>query len=168
MLSGDLGVATERLREGLDVSEDAGDTTVISTLAALLADVLERQDEVVEAEALVARSASVSARDDFYSHITRGAAEARLLARRGDAVAEDVARGAVALAARTDYLSTHGDALLSLATVLVATGRNDEALEAVREACGLFERKGNLTALAHARERESELAAALLASDRGR
>jgi len=152
LLSGDLAVAVERLRQGLALSEDAGDTTAASTLAALLADVLERQGDLAEAERLVAKSAGDSLRDDFYSRITCGSAHARLLARRGAADAEEVARAAVALAARTDYLSTHADALLSLAAVLAAAGRGSEAREAVHEACVLYERKGNVAALALARE----------------
>ena len=54
--------------------------------------------------------------------------QARILAARGQlAEAEELARSAVALAARTDFLNQHGDALLELAVVLDEAGRAAEA-----------------------------------------
>jgi len=50
----------------------------------------------------------------------------------------------VALAAQTDLLSQHADALLDLAHVLVAAGRFPEAQTAATQALELYQRKGNL------------------------
>jgi hypothetical protein len=53
-----------------------------------------------------------------------------------------VAQEAVALAARTDALVDHGDACLSLATVLAAAGDTAGARAAAERAAGLYEQKG--------------------------
>ena len=66
---------------------------------------------------------------------------ARLLARRGEhAEAERLAREGVELAARTDFLSLHGDAWADLAHVL------EDPAEAVEQALALYARKGNVAA----------------------
>jgi hypothetical protein len=50
----------------------------------------------------------------------------------------------VALAAQTDLLSQHADALLDLAHVLAASDRYPEAHAAATHALDLYQRKGNL------------------------
>ncbi|WP_232062481.1 BTAD domain-containing putative transcriptional regulator [Mycobacterium novum] len=68
---------------------------------------------------------------------------ALLLARRGEhAEARQVAEAAVGLAERTDGLVDHGDACLSLATVLGAAGDEAGARGAAEQAVDLYERKG--------------------------
>ncbi|BBY25857.1 hypothetical protein MSTO_60620 [Mycobacterium stomatepiae] len=68
---------------------------------------------------------------------------AHLLARRGDhEEARRVAEAAVSLAERTDALVDHGDACLTLATVLGAAGNTVAARTAAEQAVGLYERKG--------------------------
>ncbi len=68
---------------------------------------------------------------------------ARLLSRGGDHdQARRVAEDAVALAERTDALVDHGDACLSLATVLGAVGDVAGARAAAERAVELYERKG--------------------------
>jgi hypothetical protein len=79
-----------------------------------------------------------------------GASVAEVCRRRGIARASDyryrrryldeVAREAVALAARTDFLNLHGDALACLARVSGDAQAHDEAR-------ALYERKGNVAAL---------------------
>jgi tetratricopeptide (TPR) repeat protein len=87
--------------------------------------------------------------------------QARILAAGGRlAEAEELARSAVALAARTDFLNQHGDALLELAVVLDKAGRPAEARVAVTDALGLYGPKGNLLAAARARRRLERLAPA--------
>jgi hypothetical protein len=71
-----------------------------------------------------------------------------------------LARSVVALAARTDFLNQHGDALLELAVVLDGAGRAAEARVTVSDALGLYGRKGNLLAAARARRRLERLAPA--------
>jgi len=81
-------------------------------------------------------------------------ARAKVLAAQGAGdQAERLAREAVDLAARTDHLEEHADALMTLAEVLRRAGRAAEAAPALREALRLCELKGN-TVLAH-RAREA-------------
>jgi hypothetical protein len=76
---------------------------------------------------------------------------ARILAAREQLEeAETLARSAVALAARTDFLNQHADALLELAVVLDRGGRTPEVRAAVSEALDLYQRKGNLVNAARA------------------
>jgi hypothetical protein len=55
-----------------------------------------------------------------------------------------LASSAVALAAQTDLVSQHADALLDLAQVLAVSGRVSEAQAAATQALDLCQRKGNL------------------------
>jgi hypothetical protein len=50
----------------------------------------------------------------------------------------------VALAAETDLLSQHADALLDLAHAMASSGRVTDAHAAATQALDLYERKGNL------------------------
>ncbi len=68
---------------------------------------------------------------------------AQLLSRSGDhEEARRVAQAAITLAERTDGLVDHGDACLSLATVLGAAGDAAGARAAAERAANLYERKG--------------------------
>jgi DNA-binding SARP family transcriptional activator len=71
------------------------------------------------------------------------ALRAKLLARRNDhQEARRVAEAAVTVAERTDALVDHGDACLTLATVLGAAGNAEGARAAAERAVDLYERKG--------------------------
>jgi hypothetical protein len=50
---------------------------------------------------------------------------------------------AVRLAARTDWLSEHADALVAHAEVLQASGERARSMAALRDAIALYESKGN-------------------------
>jgi len=54
------------------------------------------------------------------------------------------AREALDVMAHTDALNRHADALLVLAAIHRAQGRDDEALENIHGALRLYEQKGNL------------------------
>jgi hypothetical protein len=112
------------------------------TFAAILARALEMQGRDDEALELAAVSRDNAGVEDLTTQVQWRGPRARVLARRGErAEAEQLAREAVELAARTDFLSLHADALVDLAVVA-----NDE--NAAREARVLYERKGNVAALA--------------------
>ena len=66
--------------------------------------------------------------------------------------AERVAREAVELVAGSDAPSSRAEARMALAGVLMAQGKNDEALGQVRDAKGNYEAKGNVLGVARARE----------------
>ena len=83
---------------------------------------------------------------------------AKILARRGELEpAEALAREAVRIGEPSDLLVTRAEALCDLAEVLALGGRREDALAALADGSELFERKGNLTALARARTRAREL-----------
>jgi hypothetical protein len=62
-----------------------------------------------------------------------------------------VPREAVAFAAASDFLDTHGDALMDLAEVLRLAAQPDSAAAEVAKAVTLYERKGNVVSAARAR-----------------
>jgi DNA-binding SARP family transcriptional activator len=156
MLAGDPAAAERHLRLDFESLEQMGEKAYLATAAALLAQAImaqgpERHDE---AEQLVAVSQEAGAGEDVSAQVVGQGVLARILAARGRlAEAEELGRGAVALAERTDLLNQHGDALLDLAEVLDAAGRADQARATVDEALGLYHRKGNLLGAAGARRR---------------
>jgi hypothetical protein len=76
---------------------------------------------------------------------------AKVLARKGKPEkAERLARDAVALAADTDALTVHGDALMNLAEVLRLVDKEGEAIPIAEEARVLYEAKGNVVLAAKA------------------
>ena len=86
-------------------------------------------------------------------------ARGKVLARRGELdEGERLAREAVALAAETDMLNAHADALLDLAEVL--TLADQDARAELEQALALYERKGNLVMAERTRSRLAELTAA--------
>ena len=73
------------------------------------------------------------------------------------AEAEQLARGAVALAQTTDSPWAEGDTLCDLAAVLELAGRSDEAAAAYRAAIEQYDRKGIVPLAERARERLAKL-----------
>ena len=99
--------------------------------------------------------------DDRAAQTVWRGTRARWLAANGNARdAEGVADAAVAAVTATDYVWIHGDALVDRASVLVALGRDDAALNDLHEAAALFERKGIVSSLATMRRSFEVLAAA--------
>ena len=66
---------------------------------------------------------------------------------------EALASEAVAFAAESDFLDAHGDALMSLAEVLLLADRQDDAGTALEQAASLYAQKGNIVSAAKARAR---------------
>ena len=78
--------------------------------------------------------------------------QAKLLAQRGDFEnAERLAREAIELAARTDFLEVHARALDDFAEVLRLAGRPQESLAELEHAIRLHEQKGNVVSAATTR-----------------
>ena len=83
---------------------------------------------------------------------------ANLLAHQGDLKeAERLAREAVELGARTDYLNGHAKAFTSLAEILELVGEREEAAATMEQALALYERKGNLVMADRTRQRLTDL-----------
>jgi hypothetical protein len=82
----------------------------------------------------------------------------RVLARRGESrEGERLAREAVALAAETDMLNAHADALIDLAEALALAGQDASA--ELDQALALYERKVNLVMAERTRSRLADLTA---------
>jgi len=127
-------------------------------MSTLLADALVRLGRIDEAEEVIRVAEELSLPDDADPQVRMRWVKGKILAERGNVVdGERVAREAVSMAARTDYVVLHGDALAALADVLVVAGKDDEAVEALREAERLYERKEATAPAANARARIEEL-----------
>jgi tetratricopeptide (TPR) repeat protein len=161
LLAGRLAEAERVLRLSVDSLERRGDVGHLATVAPLLADVLYRQgrpDEAMPLTELVARSALA---DDLDPQVAWRRVQAKLLARRGDfEQADRLAREAIALAARSDYLDLHARAIEDLVEVLRLAGRSPEALYELGPAISLHDRKGNIVAAARTRALKEHLASA--------
>jgi tetratricopeptide (TPR) repeat protein len=124
-----------------------GDKGILATTAALLARAVAAQggERYAEATELIAISQEVAADEDISAQIICQGLSARILSDRGRYdEATELAFSVVALAAQTDQLNPHADALLDLAYVLAASGRAGEAHAAATQALDLYQRKGNL------------------------
>jgi class 3 adenylate cyclase/predicted ATPase len=158
VLSGDLVRAEERLRLGLTRLEEMGEKAFVSSLAALLAEVLYRQGRHDEARRFVDCSEETAAPDDLAAQITWRLVRGKLLATTGRLEdAETHARRAVSLAEETDWSTYHAAACVALGEVLRERRRPDEAEMAIRKALALYEEKGNVIAAEKAHALLSEL-----------
>jgi predicted ATPase/class 3 adenylate cyclase len=159
MLAGDLEAAERIAREAYATLERMGERGYLSSAAALLAHALSGRGELDEAERFSRTSEHSAAADDAFSQVLWRSARAKIRARRGElAVAEGLAREAVAVAERTDLLNTHGDTLADLGEVLALAGRPAEAAAVFEQAAEIFERKGNRASLERVRVATQELA----------
>ena len=82
--AGDAAAAERELRVGLELFEAMGETGVLSTLAAFLAESLYRQGRDDEAEDLALLSERVASDDDAASQIAWRSTLGKVFARRGD------------------------------------------------------------------------------------
>jgi len=147
MLAGDPAAAERCLRKGFDALEEMGDRAVLSTTAAFLGETLVAQERDEEAERFAELSAELAVEDDVITQAIWRGVQASVLARRGGlAEAERMARQAVSLAERTDFLNHRADALVVLGGVLAQQERPEAAQEALAGALKLYEQKGNLIA----------------------
>jgi class 3 adenylate cyclase len=141
--AGNLSEGARLIREGYEALTATGDRSYASTVAVMLGEVLLDLDDDDEAWRFGAIARDTSSTDDVVSQAGGRAVQARVLSRRGDrGAAEALARDAVAIMAKTDYLAQHGNMVVHLAHVLREADRNDEAVAVAREALALYERKG--------------------------
>jgi hypothetical protein len=147
MLAGDPATAEFHLRLEYESLSLMGEKYSLASTAALLARAIVSQGQMRYAEAsqLIAISQEAAAGEDLAAQIISQGLSARILAGRGrHTEAIELAFSAVALAAQTDFLSQHADAVLDLAHVLAASDRFPEAQAAATQALDLYQRKGNL------------------------
>ena len=143
MLDGDASRAEAAAREGCEIVEALGDLGNFMWFYSYLAQALLALGRDDEADQWLQRGQTAPSEERPTQMVWRQA-RGRVLARRGEhQEGERLAREAVALAAETDMLNAHGDALLDLAEVLaLAVRRRDCPCGAGRGARPL-ERKGN-------------------------
>jgi predicted ATPase/class 3 adenylate cyclase len=148
MLAGDPAAAEQHLLAGYRALEEMGDTAFLSTTAAYLAQAIFAQGRLDEAMRFTQTSEELAARDDLLTQVIWRSVRAGYLAEQGQLdLAEQLAREAVRIAEMTDFVSTHADALIGLATVLQDVGRLDDAKTAASEGMALYEQKGNRLAV---------------------
>jgi DNA-binding SARP family transcriptional activator len=135
LLAGDTVAAEERFRRGYDATKgEIGG----ATFAALLAEAARRSGRLDEALALTEEAARAAPDEDLTTNVQWRATRARALTDAGRAAeAHVLAREAVELAERTDFLSLQADAVAALPEP-----------GARARARVLYARKGNLSAAA--------------------
>jgi predicted ATPase/class 3 adenylate cyclase len=149
LLAGNPAAAEKSARAAYRALEEMGERAFRSTMAATLALVILEQDRDEEAEALTEVSAQLGAAGDLLTQIRWRRARARVLSRRTEIrAAEALAREALAIAEKTDFVNERADALIDLSHVLEASRRSDEAATAASGAVHLYELKGNVVAAA--------------------
>ena len=160
MMAGNFTLAEEWLRKDEGRFAEIGEKPLRSTTAALLARALLGQGRQEEAERFTEVAEALGEADDLITQIMWRGVRARVVANRGcfdDA--ERLARDAVTMAATTDWISLHADALLDLEAVLVAAGRTTDTPPIIAKAIRFYEQKGNIVAAEEARARLDSLAA---------
>jgi DNA-binding SARP family transcriptional activator/tetratricopeptide (TPR) repeat protein len=144
-LAGDLAAAEREFRSALDIDRAVGEERDDrSQAAARLAFVLWRQGRDAEATEMATISASSAPSESVAAQALSRMARARAT---GDAGA---ARQGVGLVP-DEMLNLRADLLVELAAVLQGCGEEAAATNALDEAAGLYERKGNLAAIAQLR-----------------
>ena len=168
MLVGQPAAAETSLRAALDALKRMGEQAFLSTTIAFLARSVFTQERDDEAEELAQLSARLTAPRDSLTQILWRGVEARVVARRGRAEeAERLARAAVSLADRTDFLVQRGDAWIDLAQILQDRGRADEAAAAAGQGLHLHEQKGNVVTAARIRSDPLDLSSRATTEPRG-
>ncbi len=168
MLAGDAVAAEREFRSGFDAAVDMGEQGFQATIAAALAHALIEQGRLDEAEEMVSAGELTGAEDDVSTRVLGRSARARIQAGRGRyEEAARIARDAVTISETTDDLNMRGDTLVSLATVLLASGDRDGAGVAFEAALRLYASKGNAAAVASTRRRMAEGRAGVLIVDAG-
>ena len=152
MLAGFPEAAEEALRAACESLQRQHQTALLATRAAELADSICEQSRYQEADVWADLARESAGGDDLDAGFAWRYAKARILTGLGAlAEAEGFAREALDIIGRTDALNRHADALVVLAEVCRAAGREADALEKTQLAVELYQRKGNVVSAARAR-----------------
>ncbi len=152
--TGELERAAEVLAQSCAFLEERGERGILSTDAALSAEVLLDLGRADEAETWAARAAELGAPDDLITRLPLRRAQARLAALRGwHAAGEALGREAVDAAVSSGRVLDEAQAHEALAEVLERAGKPDEAAAALEQAATLYARKGDVADEARVRAR---------------
>jgi len=142
LMASDLDAAERELRSSFEIDRAIGEEREdFSQTAARLAFVLWRLGRIEEAEDLAAVSAEAAPSESVAARALSSAARARAT------VDVELARTAVHLVPE-EMPNLRGDVLVELASVLRVRGDEEGAHEALDQAARLYERKGNVAAMA--------------------
>jgi class 3 adenylate cyclase/DNA-binding winged helix-turn-helix (wHTH) protein len=159
LMAGDPVSAERSLRAGYSTLEEIGESNLLATSAAYLAQALLAQGRNDEAERFARVSDELATADDLLTQILWRGVQGRTLAGRGRLEeAKRIARQAVALAERTDFINHRGDALVDFAIVMKRAGNVEQARAALSEGLRLYQQKGNTVAVGRAKAQVAELA----------
>ncbi|HEX6581712.1 MAG TPA: adenylate/guanylate cyclase domain-containing protein [Actinomycetota bacterium] len=159
LYAGDVLAAERERRSGYEAYRSMGAESYQATTAACLADLLVRLDRDDEALELAREGEKLTGADDITAQVPSRMAIAKVLARRGAGLeAERLAREALDIAERTDWISLQGDTHMTLAEVLRHAGRRDEAAASAERAVERYERKGHVVGVGWARDLLREVA----------
>jgi class 3 adenylate cyclase len=129
-----------------------GERSFRSTTHAMLARAYELSGDHAAARAAVDLAESLGAAEDRVNFVITHTVRACLaLTDRDEQAAERWARSAIDYALLSDFILIQAQAKLTLADVLAALGRRDEAATEAREALTLYESKGDQPSAAQAR-----------------
>jgi class 3 adenylate cyclase/tetratricopeptide (TPR) repeat protein len=147
LLAGNAPAAESKLREGCDTLAAIGEVTLLSTVAAMLAEAIYAQERYDETDRFIQLSEESAGPEDVYTHALWRTVRAKVIARRGEvAKALELGQEAIDLAESSDSLHLQWYVLMGYAEVLGAADRTSEAVATLRHARRLAEQKGNLVA----------------------
>ena len=137
--------AERELRLSYDTLEQIGETALLSTVAAELAEAIHLQGRAREAEQLTEESERLAVDNDVESQVRWRIARAKLFAGRGDLDAgRALAQEAVRRSSAVEFPNLQAGALVALAEIEAASGHSAEAKEIASKALDLYRAKGNL------------------------
>jgi tetratricopeptide (TPR) repeat protein len=153
---GNFATAAELAEEGCALSERGGDRADHAEHLIQLGEAQYWLGRLTDAERSLRRAVEFGAGPSFQAE--RLALDARLHARRGDAVAaERLGREAVAIANATQFLNLQAQVYADLGEVFALAGQTGAAHDALEQAVQRYGRKGNLVGEKRARARLAEL-----------
>jgi tetratricopeptide (TPR) repeat protein len=154
MLAGDLEAAERELRRDYDALAAIDERYFRSTIAAILAEVLWERGDRDEAATYATIAEEISDADDVLSQVIWRSVRAKLLAAEGngtDGIA--MALAAVEMAAATEEIWLHADALAALGEAHQLAGHPESAGPPLEEALRLYDLKGDLASADRLRAR---------------
>ena len=152
--------AEPELRPAYEALKKIGEKSHFSSIAHALSHALYAQGRYDEAERLTHECEEASRPNDIHSQISWRSIRAKILAEGADTRPRRSSHGKPLPTPReSDFLLAHAEAMADLAEVLELGGKRGEAIDALRRALELDERKGNLLAADRARARLAVLSA---------